>query len=94
MTATLGVSSTLVAWYLAHTRDLDEPQQSRLRTRDLGHLLREVDMFILECGHEPGNKWGDKINGSPLTLELLGLVLRRIRIRRRTLTPSKEGVRK
>ena len=94
MIATLGVSSTLVAWYLARTRGSDDPQQSRLRARDLGHLLREVDMFILDCGHEPGNKWDDKINGFRLTLGFLGSILRRIQIRRRTLTPSKEGVRK
>ena len=69
MIATLGVSSTFVAWYLARTRDSNEPQQSRLRAQDLGHLLREVDLFILDCGHEQGNKWDDRINGFRLTLE-------------------------
>ena len=74
MIATLGVSSTFVAWYLARTRDSNEPQQSRLRAQDLGHLLREVDLFILDCGHEQGNKWDDKINGFRLTLEkILGI---------------------
>lgn len=57
----------------AHER-LGEPQQSRLRARDLGHLLREVDLFILDCGHEPGNKWEDKINGFRHALEkILGI---------------------
>ena len=74
MIATLGVSSTLVAWYLARTRESDEPHRSRLRERDLGHFLREVELFVLDCGHEPGNKWEDKINGFRLTMEkILGI---------------------
>jgi len=73
--ATLGVSSTLVAWYLARTRESDEPHKSRLRVRDLGHFLREVELFVLDCGHEPGNKWETKINGFRLTLEkILGII--------------------
>ena len=74
MIATLGVSSTIVAWYLARTRESDEPHKSRHRARELGHLLREVELFILDCGHEPGNKWEDKINGFRLALEkILGI---------------------
>jgi len=72
--ATLGVSSTLVAWYLARTRESDEPHKSRLRVRDLGHFLREVELFVLDCGHEPGNKWEAKINGFRLAMEkILGI---------------------
>jgi len=72
--ATLGVSSTLVSWYLARTRESDEPHRSRLRVRDLGHFLREVELFVLDCGHEPGNKWEDKINGFRLVMEkILGI---------------------
>ena len=54
---------------MARTRDSNEPQKSRDRARDLGHLLREVDGFILDHGHEPGDIWEDKINGFRLTLE-------------------------
>jgi len=72
--ATLGVSSTLVSWYLARTRESDEPHRSRLRVRDLGHFLREVELFVLDCGHEHGNKWEDKINGFRLAMEkILGI---------------------
>ena len=58
-----------MAWFLSRTRDSNEPQQSRLRARDLGHLLREIDVFILDHGHESGDMWEDKINGFRLTLE-------------------------
>jgi hypothetical protein len=71
---TLGITSTLIAWYLSRTRDSNEPQKSQDRARDLGHLLREVDGFILDHGHEPGDMWEDKIIGFRLTLEkVLGI---------------------
>src|SRR5882672_3846825 len=54
--------------------DSNEPQKSHDRARDLGHLLREVDVFVLDHGHEPGDMWEDKINGFRLTLEkILGI---------------------
>jgi len=67
--ATLGVSSTLIAWYLARTRESDKPHKSCLCVQDLGHILHEVESFILDCGHKPRNKWEDKINGFRLALE-------------------------
>jgi hypothetical protein len=71
---TLGVSSTIVAWYLSRTRESNEPQYSRLRARHLGHLRRQVGLFIHDRGQEPGDVWEDKINGFRLTLEnILGI---------------------
>jgi SMODS and SLOG-associating 2TM effector domain len=58
-----------VASNLARTRGLDEPQESRLRARELEHLLHEVKSFAQDHGHESGDKWDDQINGFRLSLE-------------------------
>lgn len=33
--------------------------------------MREVDAFILDHGHEPGDMWEDRINGFRFTLEII-----------------------
>ncbi|KAI9451242.1 hypothetical protein F5148DRAFT_552699 [Russula earlei] len=67
----LGGTSTLVASYLARTKGSNEPQQSQQRSQALDHFLREINSFVLDHGHEVGNKWDDKIHGYRFGLEVL-----------------------
>jgi len=67
----LGGASTLVASYMARTKGSNEPQLSLIRSQALDQFLREVNAFVLDHGHEVGNKWDDKINGFRFGLERL-----------------------
>ena len=60
---------TITASYLARTKGSDEPQKSRLRARELGQFLREMELFSMDHGHEYGDKWDNQINGFRLSLE-------------------------
>jgi len=65
----LGATSTLITSYLARTKGSNEPQTSLLRAQALEHFLREIEGFILDHGHEVGDKWDYKIKGFRLGLE-------------------------
>ncbi|KAI0285713.1 hypothetical protein BC826DRAFT_1050841 [Russula brevipes] len=65
----LGGASTVVASYLARTKGSNEPQFSLLRSQALKHFLREIEAFVLDHGHEVGNKWNRQIVGFRLGLE-------------------------
>ncbi|KZS87868.1 hypothetical protein SISNIDRAFT_460476 [Sistotremastrum niveocremeum HHB9708] len=52
VTSVLGGCSTLVASYLAKARGSGEPEISRGRSRDLEKLIRDMEAFILDFGHE------------------------------------------
>ncbi|KAH9961728.1 hypothetical protein BC827DRAFT_1099478, partial [Russula dissimulans] len=67
----LGGASILVASYLTCMKGSNEPQLSFLRSQALDHFLREINAFVLDHGHEVGNKWDDKINDFRLGLEKL-----------------------
>ncbi|KZT31761.1 hypothetical protein SISSUDRAFT_1038218 [Sistotremastrum suecicum HHB10207 ss-3] len=52
VTSVLGGCSTLVASYLAKARGSGEPEISRGRSRDLEKLIRDMEAFVLDFGHE------------------------------------------
>jgi len=54
---------------MARTKGSNEPQESRLRARELEQFLREMELFSLDHGHEYGDKWDNQINGFRLSLE-------------------------
>jgi len=65
----LGAASTLVASYLARTKGSNEPQASWLRAQTLEYFLRDINAFVLDHGHESGEKWDEQINGFRVGLE-------------------------
>lgn len=63
MTAVLGGLSTLVASYLAKVRGSNEPELSIRRVRDLDAFVREMETFVLDCGHSIGTDEDQAISG-------------------------------
>jgi len=52
MTSILGGISTVVASYLARARGSGEPDTSIGRARDMEKLIRDIEAYILDWGHE------------------------------------------
>lgn len=46
-----GGLTTIVASYLAKTRNSDEPENSRTRAKDLDKFIRTLTAFLLDHGH-------------------------------------------
>lgn len=46
-----GGLTTIVASYLAKTRNSDEPEASRVRVKDLDKFIRTLTAFLLDYGH-------------------------------------------